>query len=167
MKKELKGWERKREAVGMRPPRTSYRLGKEHEISITRLPFHQTRTLGLPHARRILPRSRHVIFNDERRTTNETGRFRSSLSSFLFLPPPLFLYSFFFVGFWRRVQERIFEKLVNSFFIFLCHAQFPDRGCFKCANLFCDFLGDLSFLNNEFYYSIIKNSRNVRASQYN
>lgn len=25
----------------------SYRLGEEHEISITRLPFHQTGTLGL------------------------------------------------------------------------------------------------------------------------
>lgn len=36
-----------REREGERGPGMSYRLGEEHEISITRLPFHQTGTLGL------------------------------------------------------------------------------------------------------------------------
>lgn len=56
--------ERKRD--GRRPPRTSYRLGKEHEISITWPPFHQTGTSSVPSA--ILSREAAMspLTNDER-----------------------------------------------------------------------------------------------------
>lgn len=132
----------------MRPPRTSYRLGKEHEISITRLPFHQTRTLALPRARRILRRSRHVTFN-ERRTMDETAYRTISFFPPLFSLPPPFPQPFFFVGFWGT-SRRLFEELVNFFFFFffLSHVISEQR-TFQVN--FSDFVEDL-FLYG-FYFS--------------
>lgn len=125
--------------IGMRPPRTSYRLGKEHEISITRLPFHQTRTLALPRARRILWRSRHVTFN-ERRTMDETAYRATSFFPSLFRLSSLSLnLSSLSVS---GTSRRIFEELVN-FFLATCNFRIEDISC--VLNFFYDFLECLFF----------------------
>lgn len=101
-----------RKTVGIRPPETSYRLGKEHKISITRLPFHQTGTSAFPLllAGSTEEATMSPLTNDERQTRLHTGRLRSS--------SPLNPSSLSVLG-------RIFGELVDRFFSFPSHAQFP------------------------------------------
>lgn len=106
---------REKETVGIRPPQTSYRLGKEHKISITRLPFHQTGTYSSPPAACRIYRGSHHVTSNERRTMDETT-YRATSSFFPSQP-------FFFVDFENRTEN--IRRTDKSIFSFSSHTQFP------------------------------------------